>query len=99
MPGVLIVEALAQAGAVILLHEFPDRDSRLVFFAGIDEARFRRPVFPGDTLRLEVEVLFWRNTVGKMVGRAYVGEQLAAEATLLSKMVKRERARNTPAES
>jgi 3-hydroxyacyl-[acyl-carrier-protein] dehydratase len=97
MPGVLIVEALAQAGAILLLNEVPDRNSKLVFFAGIDQARFRRPVFPGDSLRLEVQVIAWRDTIGKMVGKAYVGEQLVAEASLLSKTVDRERARNHPA--
>ncbi|MBI2957141.1 MAG: 3-hydroxyacyl-ACP dehydratase FabZ [Acidobacteria bacterium] len=92
MPGVLIVEALAQTGALLLLREVPDRDSKLVFFAGIDEARFRAPVFPGDTLRLEVSVVSWRNTLSKMEGKAYVGDRLVAEAQLLAKLVDRERA-------
>lgn len=92
MPGVLIVEALAQAGAVLLLREIPDRESKLVFFAGIDGARFRRPVVPGDELRLEVSVLSLRKTIGKMAAKAYVGDQLVAEATLLASLVDRERA-------
>ena len=57
MPGVLIVEAMAQAGALLLLREVPDRESKLVFFAGIDRARFRQPVFPGDDLRLEMRLM------------------------------------------
>jgi 3-hydroxyacyl-[acyl-carrier-protein] dehydratase len=94
MPGVLIVEALAQAGALLLFRETPDRDSKLLFFAGIDQARFRAPVFPGDDLRLEIEVLSFRNTRSKMSGKAYVGDKLVAEAELLATMVDRARAKN-----
>ncbi|MFQ5696617.1 MAG: 3-hydroxyacyl-ACP dehydratase FabZ, partial [Terriglobia bacterium] len=98
MPGVLIIEALAQAGALLLFREVQDRKSKLVFFAGIDRARFRRPVFPGDTLRLEVEVIALRETRSKMAGKAYVGETLVAEAELLATLVDRERAtRSSPA--
>lgn len=92
MPGVLIIEALAQAGALLLFREVPDRQNKLVFFAGIDEARFRAPVFPGDTLRLEVEVISWRSTRSKMNARAYVGDKLASEAVLMATMVDRARA-------
>ena len=103
MPGVLIIEALAQAGALLLFREVLDRESKLVFFAGIDQARFRAPVFPGDDLRLEIEVLSFRNTRSKMVGKAYVGEKLVAEAELLATLVDRERAekrmRETPTTS
>jgi len=95
MPGVLIVEAMAQTGALLLLREIPDRDHKLVFFAGIDDARFRAPVFPGDQLRLEVTVISWRNTLSKMAGKAYVGERLVAEAELLARVVERDRARPT----
>ncbi len=93
MPGVLIIEALAQAGALLLFREVPDRTSKLVFFAGIDGARFRAPVLPGDTLRLELQVLSWRDTRSKMAGEAYVGERLVAEAVLMATLVDRERAR------
>ncbi|MGH9803812.1 MAG: 3-hydroxyacyl-ACP dehydratase FabZ [Candidatus Acidiferrales bacterium] len=93
MPGVLIIEALAQAGALLLFREVPDRQSKLVFFAGIDECRFRAPVFPGDTLRLELDVIAWRNTRSKMAGKAYVGDKLVAEAVLLATLVERDRAR------
>jgi len=78
MPGVLIVEALAQTGAVALLS-LPEFKGQLAYFAGIDKCRFRRPVVPGDQLRLEVELTKLRGTVGKGVGHAYVGEELAAE--------------------
>lgn len=96
MPGVLIVEALAQAGSLLLLLEMPDRASNLVVFTGIERARFRRPVRPGDQLRLEVEVLAWRRTAGRMQGRAYVGEKLAAEAVLSCQIVDRRRAEGAP---
>ena len=92
MPGVLIVEALAQAGAILLLREIPDRESKLVFFVGIDRARFRQPVLPGDDLRLEVVPLSWRTSLAKMEGKAYVGDKLAAEAVLFASVVDRERA-------
>ncbi len=92
MPGVLIVEAMAQAGALLLLREVPDRESKLVFFAGIDRARFRQPVFPGDDLRLELTVLSQRVAIAKMDGKAYVGDKLVAEAQLLAMLVDRDRA-------
>jgi len=87
MPGVLIIEALAQAGGILLLQEVPDRDNKLIYFVAIDNARFRRPVVPGDQLRLEVHVLAWRGTFCKIEGRATVQGELAAEATLMCKMV------------
>ncbi len=90
MPGVMILEALAQTGGYLLLREVPEREKKLLYFAGIEDARFRRPVRPGDQLRLEVDVIAWRNTVCKMKGKAFVGEEVAAEATLLCKMVDRE---------
>jgi 3-hydroxyacyl-[acyl-carrier-protein] dehydratase len=89
MPGVLIIEAMAQAGGVLLLQEVPDRDSKLLYFVAIDDARFRRPVVPGDQLRIEVNVLSWRGTFCKLEGKASVDGQLAAEATLMCKMVDR----------
>src|SRR3954469_13656581 len=79
MPGVLIVEAMAQAGGALLMTEIPDRDSKLMVFTGIERARFRRPVTPGDQLRMVVEVLAWRSTAVRMEGKAYVGEKVAAE--------------------
>lgn len=84
MPGVLIVEALAQVGAVYALQQIEDRDRKLVLFSGIDNARFRRPVTPGDTLTLIVTPLRVGSRVQKMRGEAYVGDQLAAEADIMS---------------
>ena len=90
MPGVLILEAMAQTGGLLLLLEIPDRDSKLLYFVAVDDARFRRPVVPGDQLRLEVDVLAWRGDFGKLSGKALVNGQLAAEATLMCKMIDRE---------
>ena len=91
MPGVLIVEAIAQAGGALLLTEIADRHGKLVFFTGIERARFRRPVVPGDQLRIEVEVLAWRMTAVRMEGKAYVGDKLAAEAIVTCRLVDRSR--------
>jgi 3-hydroxyacyl-[acyl-carrier-protein] dehydratase len=96
MPGVLIVEAMAQAGGVLLFTEVEDRDSKLVLFTGIERARFRRPVVPGDQLRIEVVVKVWRGNAGRMQGTAYVGDTLAAEALVTCRLVDRVRAEKTP---
>ena len=84
MPGVLVVEALAQVGAVLALREIEDRDSKLVLFTGIREARFRRPVVPGDTLRLEVTALRIGSRLQRMRGEAKVEGQLVADADIMS---------------
>src|SRR5580704_17748580 len=97
MPGVLIVEAMAQAGGVLLLTEIEDRDSKLVLFTGIERAKFRRPVVPGDQLRVEVVVKVWRGNAGRMAGSAYVGDALAAEALVTCRLVDRVRAEKRPA--
>ena len=89
MPGVLILEAMAQAGALLLLGEVEDRGSKLIYFTGIDEARFRRPVVPGDQLRLTVEILKLRSRTCKIRGIAEVDGELAAEAVIMSAMVER----------
>src|SRR6266700_4226010 len=84
MPGVLIVVAIAQAGGALLLTEIEDRQHKLMVFTGIERARFRRPVVPGDQLRIEVEVKAWRENSGRaavrMEGIAYVGEKRVAVA-------------------
>jgi beta-hydroxyacyl-ACP dehydratase FabZ len=89
MPGVLIVEAMAQVGAVYALQQIEDRDRKLVLFSGIDNARFRRPVVPGDTLVLTVTPLRVGGRVQKMHGEARVEGQLAAEADIMSVVVDR----------
>src|SRR5215813_18836 len=90
MPGVLIIEAMAQTGGLLLLLEIPDRDNKLLYFAAVDGARFRRPVVPGDQLRIEMTVLAWRGDFCKLAGKALVDGVLAAEATLMCKMVDRD---------
>jgi 3-hydroxyacyl-[acyl-carrier-protein] dehydratase len=90
MPGVLIIEALAQLGGFLLLQEIPDRDKKLLYFVAVDGARFRRPVVPGDQLRLEAKVLSWRGDFCKLEGKATVNGQLAAEGTVMCKMIDRE---------
>lgn len=82
MPGVLIVEALAQVGAVALL-KMPENRGKVVLFAGIDRFRFRRQVFPGDTLRLEVQLTRMRGPVGKGTARATIDDQVVAEGELM----------------
>jgi 3-hydroxyacyl-[acyl-carrier-protein] dehydratase len=89
MPGVLIIEAIAQAGGALLLTEIPDRDTKLMVFTGIDSARFRKPVVPGDQLRIEVKVLNWRPTVVKLHGEATVDGKLACEATIMCALTSR----------
>jgi beta-hydroxyacyl-ACP dehydratase FabZ len=89
MPGVLIVEAMAQCGAVLFLRDMPDRDQRLFLFGGVDRARFRRPVVPGDQLILECELLAKRSNTVKLRGTAKVDGNVVAEADLLSVMVDR----------
>lgn len=89
MPGVLIVEAMAQAGGVLLLSELPQPESKVVYFMALDEVKFRRPVVPGDQLRLEVDVLQNRGSTVRLAGKAFVGEALAAEATMMARIVDR----------
>jgi len=85
MPGVLTIEAMAQTGAILLLLEKnSDLNKTLVYFVGIDEAKFRRPIVPGDQMRIVAEVLRRKSTVWKMKGEVYVDSELAAEAILLS---------------
>jgi 3-hydroxyacyl-[acyl-carrier-protein] dehydratase len=86
---VLVVEAMAQAGAVLLLSELQDRQNQLAVFTGIERARFRRPVGPGDQLRLEVEVLVWRHSAGRMQGIASVADKRVAEAIITCQVVGR----------
>lgn len=90
-PGVLIVEAMAQAGAILLFREIPNRDEKLLYFTGIDEAKFRRPVVPGDQLRLEVTVLKYKMGYAKLRAEAFVEGQLVAEANISSALADRQK--------
>jgi 3-hydroxyacyl-[acyl-carrier-protein] dehydratase len=93
MPGVLIVEAMAQAGGALLLTEVEDRNGKLIVFTGIEKARFRRPVRPGDQVRLEVEMLSWKaissRIAVRIAGKAYVNGKVVCEATLSCQLVNR----------
>jgi 3-hydroxyacyl-[acyl-carrier-protein] dehydratase len=91
MPGVLVVEAMAQAGGMLMTAAMPDREKKLVVFSGIERAKFRRPVTPGDQLRIEVDVLSMRSRAGRMEGKAFVDGKLACEATLTCQVVPRSR--------
>jgi beta-hydroxyacyl-ACP dehydratase FabZ len=90
MPGVLIIEALAQCGALLVLRELEDREQKLPFFSGIKEGRFRKPVVPGDTLFLEVTALRVGARIQRMRGEAKVEGQLVAEAEITCVIVERE---------
>ncbi|MDQ3221079.1 MAG: 3-hydroxyacyl-ACP dehydratase FabZ [Acidobacteriota bacterium] len=83
MPGVLQIEALAQVGAILALREFENREDKIPFFSGIEKARFRRPVVPGDTLMLEVTALRIGSKVQKMRGVATVDGKITAEAEIM----------------
>src|ERR1700688_1614102 len=97
MPGVLIVEAIAQAGGLLLLTEVPNRDEMLIVFTGIEKARFRRPVVPGDQMRIEVTTLSWKQFGGRiavrMEGKAFVNGKLVCEGTVSAQLVSRTRGR------
>jgi 3-hydroxyacyl-[acyl-carrier-protein] dehydratase len=83
MPGVLQIEAMAQVGAILALREFENRDEKIPFFSGIEQAKFRRPVVPGDTLEIEVIALRIGSKVQKMQGYARVDGKIAAEAVIM----------------
>ena len=90
MPGVLIVEAMAQAAGVLVLQSMPDRENKLVLLVAIENARFRRPVVPGDTLRMEMKVIKRKASVAKMAGVATVDGQIVAEAEVMCKLADKE---------
>lgn len=89
MPGVLILEAMAQAGGLLLLQEIPDRDNKLLYLASMNDVKFRRPVVPGDQLRVEVDIVAWKGDLCKIRAKAFVGENLTTEAALMCVMVDR----------
>jgi beta-hydroxyacyl-ACP dehydratase FabZ len=89
MPGVLVVEAMAQAGGFLLFSQVEDREDKLIYFTGIDCCRFRKPVVPGDQLLFEVELVAKRKSFAKIKGRALVDGEVVCEAEMLSAMVER----------
>lgn len=90
MPGVLLVEAMAQTGGVLLMHEFEDVEKYVVFFITIDKVKFRNPVEPGDQVRMEVEVTFLRGSKCRMKGKALVDGKLVASAEFAAVLVKKD---------
>ncbi|HVV44321.1 MAG TPA: 3-hydroxyacyl-ACP dehydratase FabZ [Bryobacteraceae bacterium] len=95
MPGVLIVEAMAQTAGVQVLSTIPDRDKKLVFLVSVDAARFRKPVVPGDQLRIDMKVIRRKGTVAKMAGHVTVDGVLVAEAEVMCKL--EDKVEETPA--
>jgi beta-hydroxyacyl-ACP dehydratase FabZ len=90
MPGVLIIEAMAQTAGVLVLKSIPDRHKKLVLLVAVENARFRKPVVPGDTLRMEMKVLKRKASVAKMAGVATVDGQVVAEAEVMCKLADKE---------
>lgn len=90
MPGVLILESMAQAGGLLLLQEIPDREKKLLYLASMSDVKFRRPVVPGDQLRIEVNVVTWKGDLCKIEAKAFVEGSLATEAKMLCVMADRE---------
>ena len=89
MPGVLIVEAMAQTGGMLLMDQVQDRDKKVVYFMALDNVKFRKPVVPGDQLRMEVEMLQFRGKVARMKGTALVDGQVTTEAEMMACVVDR----------
>ena len=90
MPGVMIIEAMAQVAGVLVLSQIPDRHKKLVLLASIEEAKFRKPVRPGDQLRIEMKLAKRKATIAKMYGTATVDGSVVAEAGMLCKLADRE---------
>lgn len=97
MPGVLIAEAMAQMGAVLVLSQTPDAGKKLVLFASIENCKFRKPVLPGDQLRLEVEYIVRKKSVCKMRGKTFVDGRIVAEGVMMCQIVDRPAAEPKPA--
>ena len=90
MPGVLIIEAMAQAAGVLVLKNIADRENKLVLLVAVENARFRKPVVPGDTLRMEMKVVKRKASVAKMAGVATVDGAVVAEAEVMCKLADKE---------
>lgn len=90
MPGVLIVESMAQAGGILLFHSIEKPETKFVLFSKIDDMKFRRPVVPGDQIRIEAEVLRWKNRFYYLQAKALVEGQVAAEGLMVASMLERD---------
>ncbi|HEY4978036.1 MAG TPA: 3-hydroxyacyl-ACP dehydratase FabZ [Candidatus Acidoferrum sp.] len=89
MPGVLILEAMAQAGGLLLLQEIPNRAEKLMYLASMNNVKFRRPVVPGDQMRVEVNIVMWKGDLCKIEAKAFVDGKLSTEASMMCVMVDR----------
>jgi len=87
MPGVLVIEAIAQAGGILLYHSLPDPARKFVLLSKVDKAKFRKPIVPGDQIRLEVVLLKLRNKFAQISGKAYVGDDVAAEGEIVASVL------------
>jgi beta-hydroxyacyl-ACP dehydratase FabZ len=87
LPGVYIVEAMAQTGGCLLMREYEDRARKVIYFMGIDAVKFRKPVLPGDQLVMEVKVIQFKGRICKMRGEAFVDGQKVAEAEFMSMLM------------
>ncbi len=96
MPGVLIIEAMAQVAGVLVLRKLEDRDKKLVLLASVEEAKFRKPVVPGDQLRIEMMVDKWKTSVAKMHGTATVDGVVVAEASVMCKLADKPAPKSQP---
>ncbi|MFQ5637337.1 MAG: 3-hydroxyacyl-ACP dehydratase FabZ [bacterium] len=90
MPGVLILEAMAQTGGILLLKEFDHPEEKLVYFTTLDKVKFRKPVYPGDQLRFEMEMVKFRHPLFRMTGKAFVDSRLVCQADLSAAVVDRD---------
>jgi len=95
MPGVLVVEAIAQAGGILLFHSVPDPQNKLVFLVKIDNMKFRKPVVPGDQLKLEVEIIRLKNKFCNVRGKAYVDGDIVVEGEILASLTNLEELNET----
>ena len=89
MPGVLIMEAMAQVGGILLLNTTENPENKLVYFTGLDKVKFRKPVRPGDQIRFELEMVNYRRTICRMIGKAFVDGDLVTEGELTAAIVER----------
>jgi UDP-3-O-[3-hydroxymyristoyl] N-acetylglucosamine deacetylase/3-hydroxyacyl-[acyl-carrier-protein] dehydratase len=89
MPGVMILEAMAQAGGILLLNAIDNPQSKVVYFMSINNAKFRKPVIPGDQLRFELEMISFRRSACKMSGKAFVGDDVVASADFMAMVMDR----------
>lgn len=90
MPGVLIIEAMAQTGAVLIMQEYDNIEDYVIYFMTIDKVKFRRPVVPGDQMRMNLDVVLSRRNICKLKGKAFVDGELAASAEFSSMLVKKD---------